>query len=95
MLKTKRQSQTLIKNPQYFASKLETVYEEAHVIITKDDFGERDLYVAMELFQRYIDILDDITENIHIQPFQPLDIQFKNHTIRFPSEEEFSSWLEL
>lgn len=94
MLKKRTQSQTPIKNPQYFAKRLEPIYEAAHRLVTKEDFDEKDLYVAMELFQRYIDILDDITENIHIQ-VQPLDIQFKGHTIRFPSEEEFSSWLEL
>jgi hypothetical protein len=91
----KKQSQTPIKNPPYFASRLEPIYRGAHLLCVKEDFDERDLYFAMELFQRYIDILDDIIENIHIEPIQPLDIQFKSHTIRFPSEEEFSSWLEL
>jgi hypothetical protein len=95
MLKKKKQSQTPIKNPQYFAASLEPVYIWAHYLYEKEDFDEKDLYVAMEVFQRYIDILDELIENIHIEPIQPLDIQFKSHTIRFPGEEEFSSWLEL
>lgn len=94
MLKRQKQSQTPIKNPPYFAAKLAVIYESVHNLLEKEDFGERDLYVAMELAQRYIEILDEIIEDIHIQP-QPFDIQFKNHTIRFPGVEEFSSWLEL
>lgn len=94
MLKKRTQFQTPIKDPPYFAGKLEAIYTAAHDLCVKDDFGERDLYVAMELVQRYIEILDDIIANVHVQP-TTLDIQFQDHTIRFSSMEEFSSWLKL
>lgn len=83
---------------------LRDVYEESHNLFEKahtDDFDERDLYVVMEVMQRYIDILDEFIEsdlsiNTHPQPQESefnVKVEVDGQTIQFQDIEDVASWL--
>lgn len=96
MMKTKqRASQTRSKSPTYFAKSLRLLSRQAMALCSQDSFCERDVFVAMELNQKYIDLLDEM-ENFPADSVNfsaDVVVCTENTAIKFPNIEAVSTWL--
>lgn len=57
------------------------------------EWGERDFYVALELNQVYIEILDEIIASDIKVKSDEVVARTEEHSIRFPNIEAVSLWL--
>lgn len=68
--------------------------QEANQLLSKEEFTERDVYVADELAQRYIELLEEL-ESSPLLITSEIVVKTDGQSIKFPSIEEVSSWLKL
>lgn len=90
----KKVSRTRLEDPKEFAQLFDKIGQEANQLLSKTEFTERDVYVACDLSQRYIELLD-ILESIPLCVENNVVVKTDGQSIKFPNIEAVSSWLKL
>lgn len=67
---------------------------EANQLLSKEEFTERDVYVADQLTQRYIELLEEL-ESSPLLITSEVIVKTDGQSIKFPSIEAVSLWLKL
>ena len=87
-------SQTPTRSPQYFRDRILSLSREADKLCKKEVFTRRDLAVATELLQRYIETLEEIEESdISIDLCVVVDVVDYDKTFQFPNIDKAAEWI--
>lgn len=63
------------------------------IVKSEDDFTVRDIAVACELWQRYIDLLDEMIETIEIKDDETVVVKVQSAVLKLPSVEQLAEWI--
>lgn len=58
----------------------------------KDEIEWRDVFVAFDLWQRYIELLDDMENNVHVEPESTI-VSINNVTIKLKDVQVIGDWI--
>ena len=83
---------TRSKSQPSYADRIRQIAQRANELAEQPDFTERDVAIAIELNQRYGDVLDEMLENLS-QIDTSVTVQVEGKTIRFQNEDAMSEWL--
>ena len=86
-------SPTPTQNPQYFKRKIDTILDKVDKLEGQTEFTERDVAIAADLVQQYIDVLAEM-ERTHIEYDNSIIVNVSDGTLKFATPEMFANWLD-
>ena len=86
-------SPTPTQNPQYFKRKIDTILDKVDKLEGQTEFTERDVAIAADLVQQYIDVLGEM-ERTHISYDDSITVNVSDKTLKFATTEMFVNWLD-
>lgn len=83
------------KSPAEFKAAFEKIHDEAITIHNKmiANFESRDMAVALELGQRQIDLLDEMSANLPPSSSSVVKVGYEGAIIEFPSIDNVAEWI--
>lgn len=81
------------RNPQYYAAQLKSIAIEARKLETIEEMTWRDVAVAADLWQRYIDIMEEIENTVEVVGDESVVVGIGTVNLKLKSVGQIAEWI--